>query len=56
MIDGFLFADFRCTIGHKIVDFPGCFSFAVVVVAVDAAAVVVVAVVAADLDGEYDDD
>ena len=62
LIDGFLFADFRYTIGHKIVCFPGCFPFVVVivvavidtavaafVVAVGAAAVVVAA---ADIDGE----
>ena len=56
--DGFLFANFRCTIGHKIVCFPGCFAFvvavavaavAIFVVAV-AAGVVAVSVVAADID------
>ena len=65
---GFLFANFRYTIGHKTVCFTGCFVFvvAVIIVAVGVAAVavavsvvalgaavaVVVAVVAADDDDE----
>ena len=60
MIHGFLFADSRYAIGHKIVCFPGCFDFVVVVVvtvavfavATVASAVVAVAVIAADVDGE----
>ena len=65
---GFLFADFRYTIGHKTVCFPGCFVFVVVfiivavgvvvvavavsVVPLGAAVAVVVAVVADDDDDE----
>ena len=64
--DGFLFADFRYTICHKVVCFPDCFAFVVVVVAVavvvaavavfvvavGATAVVFVAVVPPDVDDE----